>query len=263
MRHLKYLIFIIISLFSAPAFADYYVYYINNGTINTGYQTSYEAACNKYVSMLGTPTSNVRVSGIYCVFDNMNGSNVVSTGQIGITKKLVSSPPITCPNSGSPVATYFEPNTPIPVRVCKQNADGTYCIYDAPDKNNPIVISTGNYQSITLSSVSAVPSPSCTPQFSKTSCDPKDPYGGCYQPPHDNCNRMADGSIYCPEGTPPPPIQSGCSNNATYCDMPPTGCGSNYVPGTFNGKQICVRNSNPPPTDPIPQPLEPDPTDPP
>ncbi|EOY9866630.1 methyl-accepting chemotaxis protein [Acinetobacter baumannii] len=265
MRHLKYLIFIIISLFSAPAFADYYVYYINNGTINTGYQTSYEAACNKYVSMLGTPTSNVRVSGIYCVFDNMNGSNVVSTGQIGITKKLVSAPPITCPNSGSPVPTYFEPNTPIPVRVCKQNADGTYCIYDAPDKNNPIVISTGNYQSITLSSVSAVPSPSCTPQFSKTSCDPKDPYGGCYQPPDDNCNRMADGSIYCPEGTPPPPIQSGCSNNATYCDMPPTGCGSNYVPGTFNGKQICVRNSNPPPIDPIPQPpsaSEPPPIDP-
>ncbi|HAV5681919.1 TPA: methyl-accepting chemotaxis protein [Acinetobacter baumannii] len=265
MRHLKYLIFIIISLFSAPAFADYYVYYINNGTINTGYQTSYEAACNKYVSMLGTPTSNVRVSGIYCVFDNMNGSNVVSTGQIGITKKLVSAPPITCPNSGSPVPTYFEPNTPIPVRVCKQNADGTYCIYDAPDKNNPIVISTGNYQSITLSSVSAVPSPSCTPQFSKTSCDPKDPYGGCYQPPDDNCNRMADGSIYCPEGTPPPPIQSGCSNNATYCHMPPTGCGSNYVPGTFNGKQICVRNSNPPPIDPIPQPpsaSEPPPIDP-
>ena len=76
---------------------------------------------------------------------------------------------------------------------------------------------------------------------------------------------MADGSIYCPEGTPPPPIQSGCSNNATYCDMPPTGCGSNYVPGTFNGKQICVRNSNPPPIDPIPQPpsaSEPPPIDP-
>ncbi|MEG9543700.1 virulence factor TspB C-terminal domain-related protein [Acinetobacter baumannii] len=261
MRNLKYLIFIIISLFSATAFADYYVYYINTGNINTGYQTSYDAACNKYVSMLGTPTSNVRVSGIYCVFDNMQGDKVISTGNIGITKKLVTAPPITCPNSGSPVPTYFEPNTPIPVRVCKQNADGTYCIYDAADKNNPLVISTGNYQSITLSSVSAVPSPSCTPQFSKTSCDPKDPYGGCYQPPDDNCNRMADGSIYCPEGTPPPPIQSGCSNNATYCDMPPTGCGSNYVPGNFNGKQICVKNSNPPPTDPIDQP--PDPEDPP
>ncbi|EYT12875.1 hypothetical protein J595_03997 [Acinetobacter sp. 1592897] len=61
---------------------------------------------------------------------------------------------------------------------------------------------------------------------------------------------MSDGSIYCPPDQPPPPIKSGCQNNATYCDMPPTGCGSGYVSGSYNGKQICVKNSNPPPTDP-------------
>ncbi|MDQ8861733.1 hypothetical protein RFI03_18505, partial [Acinetobacter nosocomialis] len=70
---------------------------------------------------------------------------------------------------------------------------------------------------------------------------------------------MSDGSIYCPDGTPPPPIKSGCQNNATYCDMPPTGCGSGYVPGSYNGKQICVKNSNPPPTDPKDPPPIPDP----
>ncbi|MEN8287207.1 virulence factor TspB C-terminal domain-related protein [Acinetobacter baumannii] len=168
-------------------------------------------------------------------------------------------PPTTCPERGYPVPTYFEPNTPIPLRVCKQNPDGTYCVFDASDKNNPIVISSGNYQNITLSSISSTPSPSCTPEFSKDKCDPKDPYGGCYQPPNDNCNRMADGSIYCPPDQPPPIIKSGCQNGATYCDMPPTGCGSGYVPGSYNGKQICVKNSNPPPTDPKDPPPIPDP----
>ncbi|MFU0421174.1 virulence factor TspB C-terminal domain-related protein [Acinetobacter baumannii] len=179
---------------------------------------------------------------------------------------------IKCPVSGTPVPVYFEPNTPIPLRVCKQNPNGSYCVYDAPDKLNPIVITSGNYQNITLRSVSEIPMPSCTPEFSKSSCDPKDPYGGCYQPPNDNCNRMSDGSIYCPPDEPPPPIKSGCQNGATYCDMPPTGCGTGYVPGTYNGKQICVKNSNPPPTDPPDQPppasdpppiTPPDPSDPP
>ena len=161
-----------------------------------------------------------------------------NTAKIGIAER---GDPTKCPVSGYPVPTYFEPNTPIPLRVCKQNPDGTFCVYDAQDKLNPLVISTGNYQQIVLRSVSEIPSPTCTPEFSKDKCDPKDPYGGCYQPPNDNCNRMSDGSIYCPDGTPPPPIKSGCQNNATYCDMPPTGCGSGYVPGSYNGKQICVK----------------------
>ncbi|EPE3830922.1 methyl-accepting chemotaxis protein [Acinetobacter baumannii] len=171
-----------------------------------------------------------------------------------------------CPQSGYPIPIYFEPNTPIPLRTCKQNSDGTYCITEyTGDKNKPNVISGNKYQNITHASVSEIPSPSCTPLFSQDKCDPNDPYGGCYKPPNDNCNRMSDGSIYCPPDEPPPPIKSGCQNGATYCDMPPTGCGSDYVPGTFNGQQICVRKSNPPPIDPIDQPpsaSEPPPIDP-
>ncbi|MEO4203516.1 methyl-accepting chemotaxis protein [Acinetobacter pittii] len=262
MKFFKYFIFIIISLFSVQAFAAY-TYKVSGQSAT---HSSASAACASvpsipfYYSNWGIRSSSL-TGELECTVYNSSGTRVNT-----ITIVRSGTPdPTSCPQMGYPVPTYFEPNTPIPLRVCKQNADGTYCIFDASNKTNPLVISSGNYQNITLSSISSIPSPSCTPEFSKTTCDPKDPYGGCYQPPNDGCNRMADGSIYCPEGTPPPPIQTGCSNNATYCDMPPTGCGSSYVPGNFNGKQICVKKSNPPNTDPVPQPpsaSEPPPIDP-
>ncbi|HFG4493914.1 methyl-accepting chemotaxis protein [Acinetobacter baumannii] len=268
MRNLKYLIFIIISLFSVQAFAAQQQWW---------YSTLYGEAIGSFdiavaCELVGkkrwdTSTTSYRssqiTSGNQCVVYYMKGTvGPYSENVPNFTYKLKE--PTKCPASGWPIPVYFEPNTPVPLRTCRPNPDGGYCITEwTGDKNNPIVISGSQYQSITHASVSEIPSPSCTPLFSKDTCDPKDPYGGCYKPPNDNCNRMADGSIYCPPDVPEPPIKAGCSNNATYCDMPPTGCGSNYVPGTFNGKQICVRNSNPPPTDPIPQPPEPDPTDPP
>ncbi|WP_396231333.1 methyl-accepting chemotaxis protein [Acinetobacter baumannii] len=283
MKFFKYFIFIIISFFSVPAFADgYYWVYQNSLTSNQGFEafpnpnsfSSIAAACNwlngKPVMSNGTaqltntevlPNGDGRCT--YTLSLNPSSVNTAIVLRSSCTPDIPACAPPECPQSGYPIPVYFEPNTSIPLRVCKQNPNGSYCIYDAQDKTNPLVISSGKYQNITLRSVSSIPSPSCTPEFSKSSCDPKDPYGGCYQPPDDGCNRLADGSIYCPEGTPPPPIKTGCQNGATYCDMPPTGCGSGYVPGSFNGKQICVKNSNPPPTDPIPQPPEPDPTDPP
>ncbi|MFX5566676.1 virulence factor TspB C-terminal domain-related protein [Acinetobacter baumannii] len=270
MHFLRYLVFIIITICSSSAFAVTWEANVN-GLLKTGstpeavclqaqssVSSSYPHQITTYSHTLTKKSDQFYLCLVYAA-NNFFGPwdyNVYTNDTV---------PPVTCPNSGTPVATYFDANTPIPLRVCKANADGTYCVYDAANKANPVVTSLGEKQLIILASVSSIPSPSCTPEFSKSSCDPKDPYGGCYQPPNDGCNRMADGSIYCPEGTPPPPIQSGCSNNATYCDMPPTGCGSSYVPGSFNGKQICVKNSNPPPTDPIPQPppaSEPPPTDP-
>ncbi len=255
MHFLRYLIFIIISLFSVQAFAAYSYYPLDYTNLKSSTPLG---ACQRYLTAATQLRNPSMISELVCEVTNEFGNK--QTVQINRTGEATK-----CPVSGYPVPVYFEPNTPIPLRVCKANADGTYCVYDAANKANPVVTSLGEKQLIILASVSSIPSPSCTPEFSKSSCDPKDPYGGCYQPPNDGCNRMADGSIYCPEGTPPPPIQSGCSNNATYCDMPPTGCGSSYVPGSFNGKQICVKNSNPPPTDPIPQPppaSEPPPTDP-
>ncbi|MDV4223172.1 hypothetical protein MSG84_18475 [Acinetobacter baumannii] len=277
MRHLKYLIFIIISLFSVQAFAAQQQWW---------YSTLYGEAIGSFdiavaCELVGkkrwdTSTTSYRssqiTSGNQCVVYYMKGTvGPYSENVPNFTYKLKE--PTKCPASGWPIPVYFEPNTPVPLRTCRPNPDGGYCITEwTGDKNNPIVISGSQYQSITHASVSEIPSPSCTPLFSKDTCDPKDPYGGCYKPPNDNCNRMADGSIYCPPDEPPPPIKSGCQNGATYCDMPPTGCGTGYVPGTFNGKQICVKNSNPPPTDPPDQPppasdpppiTPPDPSDPP
>lgn len=262
MRHLKYLIFIIISLFSVQVFAGQIW---RTGNLPSSDSSTSTGSCKAFITYLNDKKDG-STYGYRSTDDDARVCyySIYPGGYQGIATMTVRNA-AECPQSGYPVPVYFAPNTAIPLRVCKQNSDGTYCVYDAPDKSNPVVITSGEYQNITLRSVSEIPSPSCTPEFSKSSCDPKDPYGGCYQPPDDGCNRMADGSIYCPEGTPPPPIQSGCSNNATYCDMPPTGCGSNYVSGNFNGKQICVRNSNPPPTDPISQPppaSEPPPIDP-
>lgn len=256
MRNFKYLIFIIISLFSVPAFA---------------YTTVADG--NVYCKSLNGPSAYYYRNGSFPdgkpLFACAPGGQQFTVGSCPAGETMVNGvckPATKCPSSGYPIPIYFNANTPVPLKTCNKNPDGTYCITQwTGDPNKPVVISGNNYQSITHASVSEIPSPSCTPEFSKSSCDPNDPYGGCYKPPNDGCNRMSDGSIYCPPDEPAPPIQSGCSNNATYCDMPPTGCGSSYVPGTFNGKQICVKNGNPPPTDPISQPpsaSEPPPVDP-
>lgn len=278
MRNLKYLIFIIISLFSVQAFAVTWQANVN-GLLKTG--ASPDAVCLQAQSAVSSSYPNQNTTYSYTLTkrnDQLYLCLVYAANKFAgpwdfnvYTNDTV--PPVTCPKSGYPIPIYFDPNTPIPLRTCRKNSDGTYCITEwTGDKNRPIVISGNQYQSITHASVSEIPSPSCTPLFSQDTCDPKDPYGGCYKPPNDNCNRMSDGSIYCPPDEPPPPIKSGCQNGATYCDMPPTGCGTGYVPGTFNGKQICVKNSNPPPTDPPDQPPPasdpppvdpPDPTDPP
>ncbi|MCJ9335030.1 methyl-accepting chemotaxis protein [Acinetobacter baumannii] len=278
MKFFKYFIFIIISLFCVHSYAaeSSVSYYLANYTPNfrsSSINTTCQSLASDIQSKLGSSStiyfldsaSITDYSGynFVCVIGKMHYDERTIHGYYYGYKEIQQTK---CPQSGYPIPIYFEPNTPIPLRTCKQNSDGTYCITEyTGDKNKPLVISGNKYQNITHASVSEIPSPSCTPEFSKTSCDPKDPYGGCYQPPDDGCNRLADGSIYCPPDVPPPPIQSGCSNNATYCDMPPTGCGSGYVPGTFNGQQICVRKSSPPPIDPIDQPpsaSEPPPIDP-
>ncbi|MFB6405640.1 hypothetical protein ACEXF2_005560 [Acinetobacter baumannii] len=266
MRNLKYLIFIIISLFSVQAFADLVVTVrsvSDYSKLATG--SSMDAACKDYYTRYLNPATHGPINNMVA-----SGNGCYLSGTLYASKISES---YRCPASGWPIPIYFDEGTPIPLRTCKKNPDNTYCITEwTGDKNRPIVISGSQYQSITHASVSEIPSSSCTPLFSQDTCDSKDPYGGCYKPPNDNCNRMSDGSIYCPPDEPPPPIKSGCQNGATYCDMPPTGCGTGYVPGTYNGKQICVKNSNPPPTDPPDQPppasdpppiTPPDPSDPP
>ncbi|KXZ67579.1 Chromosome partition protein Smc [Acinetobacter venetianus] len=60
------------------------------------------------------------------------------------------------------------------------------------------------------------------------------------------------------------PPQTDCKNSAgsdSYCTKPSTGCPTGYSSGTYNGQQICIKNSNtnPNPNDPNNQTDPPDP----
>jgi hypothetical protein len=120
--------------------------------------------------------------------------------------------------------------------ICIPN-NGVMCKYTTSSIDNlPIV--NGSITT-TFSSVSKTPAPNCKEELLNPPCDPKDPYGGCYTPPNQECTRQFDGSIVCPEEK-KPPIQKGC-NGADYCNRPPQGCGEGYVSGTYNGQRICIR----------------------
>lgn len=58
-------------------------------------------------------------------------------------------------------------------------------------------------------------------------------------------------TVDTPKGEDKPVVKDGCKSGEAYCDKPTTGCPSGYTSGSFNGKQICVKN-NPDPTKPNP-----------
>jgi archaellum component FlaC len=135
--------------------------------------------------------------------------------------------------------------TSIPLRMCVEGCtyEGSGLVTETQNYKNTILFATGDTQNCTnLNSDSPPPK-----------CDTKDPYGECYVPPNDDCVRLKDGSITCPKNNPPPTPKDPC-NGETYCKKPPTGCGSGYVSGSFNGQELCVKSgpSTPPvkPNDP-------------
>ncbi|MCU4377946.1 hypothetical protein KTH36_05945 [Acinetobacter haemolyticus] len=158
-----------------------------------------------------------------------------------------------CPSPNVIIHVSFDDLEHVPLRVCTEIAPGKYC---ASVGNETTISGGGNYlggyqrPSILHRSLSETPQNSCTPLFSDSPCDSKDPYGGCYVPPDDGCTRQKDGSIYCPPEAPPPQPDETC-NGATYCKAPPQGCGEGYVRGSFNGQELCVKSgpSNPPKPD--------------
>ncbi len=145
-----------------------------------------------------------------------------------------------CPDVGYPMYVYFDSGTSIPQQRCQPLQD-KFCVFKA--KPDSIVLNhANNRQSTVLYNFSKTPVSSCTP-LDAGQCDKNDPYGDCYQPPNDGCTRLADGSITCPDGA-APPSPTGTCGGATYCNRPPTGCGTGYVSGSFNGQALCVKSSN-------------------
>lgn len=238
MRFFKYLVFFFLACFCSFTNAAWTASHMTK----TGTGPTAADACNAWkVAFYGTRTDyTVIYKNNLCII-YYNGGYDSAFSPIGTDD------PLECWHPDYKIVSQDVNNSQIKTSICISN-NGVMCKYVGNVKNTPVV---NGYITTIFDSVSKTPDPNCKEEFANPPCDPKDPYGGCYTPPNQQCTRQSDGSIMCPDDSPEPDISKGCANGATYCDRPPTGCGDKYVPGTFNGKQICVKKSDPKdPTDP-------------
>jgi hypothetical protein len=247
MRFFKYLLLIFLSTLSVNAFAELVYRY---GTNMTEY-TSRDEACNAWRKAGGLSlgpknedSSNAPTGG-YCVgYRNLGQPNAIRLTE---TWNAFDKPK-ECPKAGTPLVAWLEKGTThIPIRLCKDGCTftGNGSVVEMTNYDNTILQSTGNADN-------------CTNQYKDDpppKCDKTNPYGDCYVPPDDKCVRAKDGSIFCPDNSKPP--ENNTCNGADYCKRPPEGCGPGYVPGSFNGEQLCVRSGPNVPKNP-PDPDKPD-----
>ena len=249
MRFFKYLVLIFASIISLNAFAAWEV--IDNLRLNNKPElfsplvfNSPSEACSSYESFARKQ---------YADFPNFNyNQNLTQTNsteyscQIGdvTSSRIIFVNKAVCPAKGTLKLFYYPSgSTSVPTRVCQ---DG--CTYEGGH-----AIDTPNHVAITMQATGD--GDNCTNESGPKQppiCDKTDPYGGCYVPPNDDCIRLKDGSIQCPDNSKPP--ENNTCNGANYCKRPPQGCGAGYVSGSFNGQQLCVRSGpnvpkNPPDPD--------------
>ncbi|MFH3707708.1 hypothetical protein WAH95_07725 [Acinetobacter baumannii] len=244
MKFFKYLVFIIITICSSSAFAVTWEANVN-GLLKTG--STPEAVClqaqssvsSSYPHQITTYSHTLtKKSDQFYLCLVYAANNFFGPWDYNVTTK--DPIPSECPEVGYPMYVYFDAGGKIPQQRCKPLGD-KFCIFKA--KPDSIVLNhSDNRQSTVLYNVQKTPVSSCTP-LDAGQCNKNDPYGGCYQPPNDGCTRLADGSISCPDGA-APPSPTGTCGGATYCNRPPTGCGTGYVSGSFNGQALCVKSSN-------------------
>lgn len=232
MRFFKYLVLILLSSISVKVFAERYEYTSNFQGKTFGPADSADAACklidfNTWDKPFKASSPSSDGSG-KCLSNSGN--------TIGSYTRIYNK----CPAAGWPVPVYLPSGTTqIPIRMCKDGCTltGSGRSIETPNHTQTIMQYTGN-------------SINCTTEYSNqpTKCDTSDPYGDCYVPPNSDCLRTSNGSIYCPEDS-PPPLNETC-NGATYCKRPPEGCGNGYVSGSFNGQQLCVKSGPSDPNEP-------------
>lgn len=221
-------------LFSTYSVAAWYI----QGT-GQAYSTSAQA-CSAYASTYNATVKeqNTRSDGnLECVVwaDNKPEGQKVAI--------MIQGPDqATCPATGQPRFFTFPAGTSVQTQACVPQGSG-YCVYTG--SGTPVLNVGGGDQGVTLYSKSATPASSCQPLFNGE-CDPNDPYAGCYTPPNDGCTRQPNGSIVCPDQTPPPTPEPKCNYNSTnsYCTPEGGQCPKGFVPGTSNGQTICVKNSH-------------------
>ncbi|MFN3907322.1 MAG: hypothetical protein ACK4KY_14920 [Acinetobacter junii] len=250
MRFFKYLVFLFLSSLSISSFAAT-VYYITDTSLGFNKDKTFSSpssACSSYASAYNAANSSYKLakkgfdtSDCIFIFKTAEGTVINSAHRVTLSSMNQ------CPANGWPVPVYLPKGTTrIPIRMCK---DG--CTIEGSGKS----IETNNYTMTTMQFTGD--SVNCTQAYKDdpVKCDTKDPYGDCYVPPNDDCVRLKDGSIQCPDNQSPPP--NNTCNGADYCKRPPQGCGPGYVPGSFNGEQLCVRSGPNTPKNP-PDPDKPD-----
>ncbi|MBR7691961.1 virulence factor TspB C-terminal domain-related protein [Acinetobacter nosocomialis] len=229
MRFLKYLILIFSFFYSANALAD--IFTISG--LDSDY-ASEDAACTAYRNKF-YPQYSSQVDGSGTA--NPMCHILVVERYYPIIKRAGA----LCPQIGYPMYLFFDAGSPIPQQRCKKVGENQYCVYRA--KPDSIILNhENNRQSTVLYNTTKDPVPTCS-DSDAGQCNKNDPYGGCFQPPNDGCTRLSDGSITCPDNMPPPDIKNTCGGQ-TYCNRPPTGCGSGYVSGSYNGQSVCVKSSS-------------------
>ncbi|MEB3790930.1 hypothetical protein [Acinetobacter sp. IK40] len=240
MRLLKTAVFLFLSIISVDAFADWKT---------NPYQTSVKRfeggrtftvaqdVCDDFKSVFGSEASRCQIYDRFIYMDHLNTPVKIADF---VAKK--------CPTAGTPLVAWLTKGTThIPVRLCKDGCTftGTGSVVEMTNYDNTILQATGDDKD-------------CRNEYKDDpppKCDKTDPYGDCYVPPDDNCVRAKDGSIFCPDNSKPP--ENNTCNGADYCKRPPEGCGPGYVPGSFNGEQLCVRSGPNVPKNP-PDPDKPD-----
>ncbi|MBA0156335.1 hypothetical protein H0P55_09995, partial [Acinetobacter indicus] len=235
MRFFKYLIFSFLFLFSSSAFS-YWKYNYYSSKVFVG--PTAENVCEQIINYVGKnknhKSTTVKENG-FCQYTYFATDTQKTYAYM--TDLYRPFQVLECYYPDYKIVT--QPVTgQIKASICL-TIDGSMCKYVADRKtlnNEPII--NGSITAI-FESVSKTPDPNCQEELLNPPCDPKDPYGGCYTPPNQECTRQFDGSIVCPEEK-EPPIEKGC-NGADYCKRPPQGCGEGYVSGTFNGERICIK----------------------
>ncbi|WP_427927390.1 virulence factor TspB C-terminal domain-related protein [Acinetobacter sp.] len=224
MKFFKYLIFISLSLFSVSALAANYKW--DNGILSaTGTEST---ICQNIANALGSKTfrpwkQSQGADFIKCTLERDNGGGTWSSmweGNANLTADECSPQSI----KSKPITVVGWTNWTLDQQdAYTAKIKGQTACYNGCKYKDPIIAGESDNQ-FKISFANPVKDSSCP----ATSDLPDTPYPDNVTPPAD-----------------------GCKSGEAYCDKPPTGCPTGYTSGSFNGKQICVKN-NPDPTKPNP-----------
>lgn len=217
MKFFKYLILTSLSFLSFNALADYKLAQLSNSPTFPTQQ----AACDYFRSQYaGADSHQLTNNGNTCTLYRL-GSGLVSSSIVEVTSQCsaqyIYSKPINVPGW-----TNWNVDQ---ITAYSNKIQGQTACYKGCKYKNPSMTGDTTSDSMKLMFGDGVKDSSCPETATEA---PDTPYPDNVTPPTD-----------------------GCKNGEAYCDKPTTGCPSGYTSGSFNGKQICVKN-NPDPTKPNP-----------